>query len=137
MKTLTAACGIALGLVFVVGAAAGEDTHRDALRALQALRSATTIGITYQDYARRLVDTKIIVDRDLATDEAGARLKLAMGYYGLAGRAWSEKVCCARLVAFDSAVQPYVSCKAVPALQASTRSRANMERSDLEQGAFY
>ena len=67
----------------------------DALRALKALQSAATSGVTYQDYAPRVTDAKIQVDRYLAGKPAGPErlpISKAMDFYVLASSAWNAKV---------------------------------------------
>jgi hypothetical protein len=64
----------------------------EALRALKALQSATSVGITYRYYAPRVIDTKVQVDRFLLGNAIGperAHMLAAMGYYELAAQAWS------------------------------------------------
>jgi hypothetical protein len=67
----------------------------DALRALKALQSAATAGVTYRDYAPRVTDAKIQVDRYLAGKPAGPErlpISKAMDFYVLASSAWNAKV---------------------------------------------
>jgi hypothetical protein len=74
---------------------AGISPRDEALKALKALQSVTTGGTNYRDYAPRVSDAKIIVDRYLsAVSEAPERpaIATAMGFYVLAGSAWSAKV---------------------------------------------
>jgi hypothetical protein len=66
----------------------------DALRALKGLQSATAGGVIYRDYASRVTDAKIIVDRYLQDDKSDndsvkAAIAGAMNYYTIATRAWS------------------------------------------------
>src|SRR5262245_53719723 len=46
----------------------GEERRAaiEAVTALKALNSATSVGVVYQEYMRRLADTKIVVDRSAA-----------------------------------------------------------------------
>jgi hypothetical protein len=85
----------------------------EALRALKALRSVAEGRTTYRDYARRVSDTKIIVDRYLQEPErSDAELKAAMAealhFYQLAGTAWEMEITLkeepTRRVAADPAV---------------------------------
>lgn len=71
---------------------------KDVLRQMKALESVVETGVTYQDYLRRCGDLKSVVDAFL-DDYAGSRVPLfnqnirdAMGYFGAAADAWSEKV---------------------------------------------
>jgi hypothetical protein len=71
------------------------EPAREALRALKALQSAATAGVTYPDYAPRVIDAKIQVDRYLAGKPAGAErlpISKAMDFYLLASSAWNAKV---------------------------------------------
>jgi hypothetical protein len=66
----------------------------EAMDALRALRSVTGGGIAYRDYAQRVLDTRVKVDRYLssssATDGAEARraIRVAMLEYELASLGW-------------------------------------------------
>lgn len=62
-----------IGLALVCGAALGARAWlrhrayiadaREALEALQAVQSVVSVGVTYQDYGRRVQDARIAVDR--------------------------------------------------------------------------
>lgn len=67
----------------------------DALRVIKGLQSATSVGITYRDYAPRVVDAKIKVDQLLSTVPKGrarALLTEALGFYIYASNAWNAKI---------------------------------------------
>jgi len=93
---------------------------KDILRRLKALESVAEIGVTYQDYLRRCGDLKSAVDAFL-DEYADSRVPVfnqhvrdAMGYFGAAADAWSEKV--SRHGAYGRlATNPY--CIKCPALQ--------------------
>ena len=64
---------------------------------LKALRSVVEAGIVYKDYAARVLDTKIKVDRYLQMPSHGdakakASVSEAMNYYLLASNVWPEKI---------------------------------------------
>jgi len=63
-----------------------------ALRALKALQSAATAGVTYRDYAPRVIDAKIQVDRYLAGKPAGPERLPISKAMDLASSAWNAKV---------------------------------------------
>jgi len=68
---------------------------QEALDALRALRSVTENGISRRDYTPRLLDTKVKVDRYLASaakDPARNAMALTMRFYQLASEAWEESV---------------------------------------------
>jgi len=70
---------------------AGPSPSQEALDTLKALRSVTTSGISYSEYAPRVLDARIKVDRYLsspAKDPARSAIELAMRYYELASEAW-------------------------------------------------
>jgi hypothetical protein len=85
---------------FLLSAAAAEDLvalRADAMKALQGLRSIASAGVTYRDYAPRVLDAKIIVDRYLL--QPGAReevaytpIDMALRFYVLASRAWNVQI---------------------------------------------
>ena len=73
---------------------AQRQAANEALQALKALESVTTAGVTYRDYAPRVLDAKVTIDRYLINhrddDEAIARsIKRAADLYVLASSAWS------------------------------------------------
>lgn len=79
--------------------AAAESSARDeALKALKALRSIAQVltTLTYRDYAPRVSDTRIIVDRYLQEKGGDAGIKGAiaqsMHFYMLAGLAWDAEL---------------------------------------------
>ena len=78
-----------------------RQAAKDALDALQALQSATRVGLAYGDYTPRLLDTTVRVDRYLR--ESGAftqpgdeqlrtHVHAAMDLYALAGKVWNNKI---------------------------------------------
>jgi hypothetical protein len=69
----------------------------EALRVLKALQSVVVGGVTYRDYAPRVSDAKIVVDRYLGepnqTDAVvKAAIKETLGFYVLASSAWNAKI---------------------------------------------
>ncbi|MEQ1946905.1 MAG: hypothetical protein ABL995_06940 [Bryobacteraceae bacterium] len=67
-----------------------------ALDAIRGLRSVVKGGVAYRDYAPRVLDAKVIVDRYLGTNDGPAKvrssIKLAMDLYVLASRIWNVKI---------------------------------------------
>jgi len=62
----------------------------EALDALRALRSVTESGVTFRDYATRVLDARVKVDRcQNSSAAATVAARLAMREYELASRAWS------------------------------------------------
>ena len=75
-------------------ASAAPALSGDALDALRALRSVTASGITYRDYAPRVLDARVKVDRYLgsaASDNAELKnaIGIAMHEYELASNMWN------------------------------------------------
>ncbi len=71
-------------------ASATPSPFAEALDALRALRSVTESGITFHDYATRVLDAKVKVDRCQNSSAANTdAVRLAMREYELASRAWS------------------------------------------------
>jgi uncharacterized protein with von Willebrand factor type A (vWA) domain len=69
----------------------------DAIKALKALQSVATGGTDYRNYAPRVSDAKIAVDRYLSSEtpdpqEAKAAIQKSMGFYSLASAAWNSKI---------------------------------------------
>ncbi len=67
---------------------------RDALDALRGLRSVVESGLTYRDYATRVLDAKVKVDRYLLSSpndpsELRTAIEITMREYELAGKAWN------------------------------------------------
>lgn len=74
-----------------------SSARQEALRALKALKSVTEAGVSYRDYAPRVSDAKIIVDRYLqGSDSEPAPVKIAIGramqFYVLAANAWNVRI---------------------------------------------
>jgi len=69
---------------------------RDALRSLKDLRAAVSGGITFTEYSKRLVDTRIAVDHYLEaappTSEVTILMKEAVDLYSVASSAWSDQI---------------------------------------------
>jgi hypothetical protein len=70
---------------------------QEAFDALLALRSVTTSGVSYRDYAPRVLDTKVKVDRYISgpgsdRPELQKALRTAMAEYELASQAWSNTI---------------------------------------------
>jgi len=74
-----------------------ESAARDALQALKALKSATDAGVSYRDYAPRVLDTKIKVDQFVQSPQetdtpSREAIRVAMRFYELAAQAWNAKI---------------------------------------------
>lgn len=72
-----------------------DSTFKDALDALTGLRSVTSAPISLREYAPRVLDAKVKVDRYLnASAEGPSRtaFAVAMDYYTTAAQAWSAAV---------------------------------------------
>jgi len=76
--------------------AAERQARMETLRALKAIESVTGGGANYSEYARRVLDTKVVVDRYLERLGGDPRNKgylgNAMSLYLLASFAWNVKV---------------------------------------------
>ncbi len=74
-------------------AAPAVSAAKEALDALMGLQSVTNAGISYLDYAPRVLDAKIKVDKYLSGSSEGdaprAAIRIAMQYYELAATAWN------------------------------------------------
>jgi hypothetical protein len=74
----------------------GRSQYEEALDALQSLRSVTNSGISYRDYAPRVLDARVKVDKYLALpnqpEKKQSSIKTAMQYYELAGAAWGGEI---------------------------------------------
>jgi hypothetical protein len=70
--------------------------QQEALEALQGLKSVTDAGVNYTNYAPRVLDAKIKVDRYLATAPADAparvAIALAMHEFVLASQDWNATI---------------------------------------------
>ncbi len=69
----------------------------DALQSLKALQSATEVGVSYRDYATRVLDAKVKVDQFVQSsqekDTPGRDvMRVAMRYYELASQAWNGHI---------------------------------------------
>lgn len=86
-------CGL---VVLVVAPRAGADDFPTALRQLQALNSVADAGLPLDEYQRRVLDAKIIVDRYLARPDPNQRRRIAvakaMGLYVIAASAWRYSI---------------------------------------------
>jgi len=76
---------------------AESSLDQEVLDALQGLRSVTESGISYRDYAPRVLDAKVKVDRYLGTRsnapaELRSAVRSAMYHYELASQAWSASI---------------------------------------------
>lgn len=96
---------LALALTAALAKYVFFDTHafaspaagqQEALEALQGLKSVTDAGVNYTNYAPRVLDAKIKVDRYLAaapTDAPGRdAIALAMREFVLASQAWNAVI---------------------------------------------
>jgi len=74
---------------------AGEPWAQ-ALDAVRGLRSVAKSGVAYRDYAPRVLDAKVIVDRYIEAQVGSAKvrsaIKFAMDTYVLASRSWNVKI---------------------------------------------
>src|SRR5207249_2427191 len=75
------------------------QSANDALRALKGLGAAVTVGVNLEEYRRRLIDAKVIVDDyaqrkavSLAEAKAKHALVTAMGDFNLANAIWAGRV---------------------------------------------
>ena len=79
-------------LMFSGTALAQAPASTDALDALRGLKSATEVGINLRDYAPRVVDAKVKLDKYLATaPKDGQQLEPIMRLYVMALQAWTMK----------------------------------------------
>jgi hypothetical protein len=69
-----------------------------ARQAFRALESATTVGVTYADYSRRLIDTRVVVDDALrkipnrsSTYAVRSEVERIMELYEFADKVWQAK----------------------------------------------
>jgi hypothetical protein len=72
---------------------AGPAPSQEAMDALRALRSVTGSGIAYRDYAQRVLDTRVKVDRYLSSPgndgtDLQEPIRVAMLEYELAAKGW-------------------------------------------------
>jgi len=70
---------------------------QEAIRSLKALQSVTSGSVTYSEYASRVNDAKIVVDRYLEEAERDDGIlrdavKAAIGYYVLVSSLWNAKI---------------------------------------------
>lgn len=78
--------------------AAFKADAREVLKELKALESVVQVGVTWQDYSRRLGDAKIKSDAfqqkyaKSPMPRVSQSLDDAMGYFAAAGQAWSAKI---------------------------------------------
>jgi hypothetical protein len=80
-------------------AAPSSSVLQEALDGLKALRSVTNSGIAYRDYAQRVLDARVKVDRYLSLADKGdvesghtRAVRVAMLEYELASQAWLTKI---------------------------------------------
>jgi hypothetical protein len=77
-------------------ASLAQPSARDeAMKALKGLRSVAQGGIAYRDYAPRVSDAKIVVDRYLGEGQESpdrAPIRESMEYYVYAASAWNSSV---------------------------------------------
>jgi hypothetical protein len=82
---------VAIALV-AIAAPSRADDFPTALRQLQALASVASAGVTIDEYQRRVLDAKILVDRYLAKPDGDAKRRhavaSAIGLYVLASSSW-------------------------------------------------
>jgi hypothetical protein len=98
--TSRSALPVALSLLISASpawAAENGASARDAIRALKALNSALSVGLTYRDYHQRLIETKIIVDQYVETPRPRERLiqltlDRTMSIYQMAASIWDVRL---------------------------------------------
>ena len=65
----------------------------EAIEALEGLRSVARTGVTYREYAPRVSDARLVVDKYLQKDDGGPAIRGAIAdsfhFYALAGAAWN------------------------------------------------
>ncbi len=88
---------IYLGAISKARGSAASTSSQDAIDGLAALRSVTEAGITYGQYAPRVLDAKVKVDRYLgssSSDQPDIRqaIAVAMREYQLASDAWNSSI---------------------------------------------
>lgn len=72
-----------------------DPAAKEALSALKALESVTTVGVTYQEYMRRLGDAKIKLDQvseQIKDPEIRTSVVIAMTFYQGTGQFWNAKI---------------------------------------------
>src|SRR5450432_3453327 len=68
------------------------SAYDHALDALSALQSVTSSGVTYMDYAKRVLDARIKVDKYMSSMPADREtFGAAMRYYELAAQLWNDQ----------------------------------------------
>jgi len=80
-------------------ASLSEADHRlesEAIQAVKAVQADTKVGVTYREYAPRVLDAQITVDRYIRTDGGNGQIKelvrQAMALYVLASSAWEARI---------------------------------------------
>jgi hypothetical protein len=67
--------------------------REEAIGALEGLRSVARTGVTYREYAPRVGDAQIVIDRYLKKEDGAPSIKGAIAdsfhFYALAGTAWN------------------------------------------------
>jgi hypothetical protein len=74
---------------------AEDPAAKEALSALKALASVTSVGVTYQEYMRRLGDAKIKIDEvseQIRDPETRTAVATAMSFYEGTGNVWNAKI---------------------------------------------
>jgi len=115
---------------------AALSQESEALAALKALQSVTTSSPTYRNYAPRVTDTKIIIDRYLSTQGNGdaidfrSALKDAMDYHVVASASWNKIITRSSPVVLgkEGGLPPQRIC---PAILETTRKGSGEYRSRL------
>jgi hypothetical protein len=77
--------------------AASPPPFQEAMDTLRALRTVTQSGISYRDYAPRVLDAKVKIDRYLSaptndTAELRKAIETAMHAYELSSQAWGSQI---------------------------------------------
>jgi hypothetical protein len=121
------------------GLASLPSLREDALRSLKGLQSAVAGGIGYRDYAPRVIDAKIVVDRYLDQDKADSEIvktaiRAAMGYYVLASTAWNYSISPPNVSVRTLALDPLVN--GCPSAQDTIRDgrKSDVARIVADQG---
>lgn len=93
---------------YVVANSTNDRDHtnvKEGLKALRMMASATEVGISFEEYGRRIIDVKTMVDTcltNLPESDLKKEMELSVAAYVDAGKAWNEFVRRRRSVNEDS-----------------------------------